>query len=351
MTLTRSSRLNLNYANKGKQEQLRLLGAEALRVINLYIDQLWNPDKPVTTKFVKTKVETWLSARMQQALGKQALQIMRSQRKRKVKTKPQAVNCSLDLDQRFITLDLNSELTEFDLVITLGSLGNKLRLVLPTKKHKQLNDLINDDWNLKPFGRLIIKPEELWLEVVFTKDVTLRAQGNTLGIDVGYNKVLATSNQQFLGTQLKSKAEKISRKQQGSKAFKRSLVERNDYINQTIKALDLTDVKQVIIEDLKNVKHKSKQKRKVSTAVMNKLQRWVYSRILTKLEQHLEVVGVQCLKVNPAYTSQTCNKCLQVAENSRRGNIFKCTSCGYEADADYNASLNILRWGLGEYGP
>jgi len=53
-------------------------------------------------------------------------------------------------------------------------------------------------------------------------------------------------------------------------------------------------------------------------------------------------VGVQHHKVDPSYTSQTCNKCKFVSQANRVGEIFKCRNCGYAADADYNASLNIL---------
>lgn len=47
-------------------------------------------------------------------------------------------------------------------------------------------------------------------------------------------------------------------------------------------------------------------------------------------------------KVNPAYTSQTCSRCLHVDRNSRKNQaLFCCTTCGYTANADVNAACNI----------
>lgn len=47
-------------------------------------------------------------------------------------------------------------------------------------------------------------------------------------------------------------------------------------------------------------------------------------------------------KVNPAYTSQTCNACGHVDPNSRKSQAeFVCTACGHQANADVNAARNI----------
>ena len=47
--------------------------------------------------------------------------------------------------------------------------------------------------------------------------------------------------------------------------------------------------------------------------------------------------------VNPKYTSQTCPKCGHVSPKNRTEQTkFKCTQCGYEANADVNAAQNIL---------
>jgi transposase len=47
-------------------------------------------------------------------------------------------------------------------------------------------------------------------------------------------------------------------------------------------------------------------------------------------------------KVPPAYTSQRCSACGHVDQESRESQArFKCTACGYAANADVNAAVNI----------
>ena len=101
--------------------------------------------------------------------------------------------------------------------------------------------------------------------------------------------------------------------------------------------------------NLKNVKHKSKGK--IRKEFNNKLQRWTYPKILKKLEMMSEESGVHFLKIDPAFTSQTCSRCHILDKSSRSGEFFKCKHCGLEIDADYNAALNILAFSTGEYGP
>lgn len=45
--------------------------------------------------------------------------------------------------------------------------------------------------------------------------------------------------------------------------------------------------------------------------------------------------------VEPAYTSQVCSSCGSLG--IRNGQSFHCSTCSFQADADFNASLNIRR--------
>lgn len=56
--------------------------------------------------------------------------------------------------------------------------------------------------------------------------------------------------------------------------------------------------------------------------------------------------GVHLIKVNPAYTSQTCSNCGTVDKNSRNGEKYLCQHCKYEIDADINAAINIYNRGV-----
>lgn len=64
----------------------------------------------------------------------------------------------------------------------------------------------------------------------------------------------------------------------------------------------------------------------------------------TLLAYKLEERGGNLVKVNPAYTSQTCSACGAIDKESRKNQAsFLCQSCGHRTHADINAAINILR--------
>ena len=61
------------------------------------------------------------------------------------------------------------------------------------------------------------------------------------------------------------------------------------------------------------------------------------------LERKLEYKAGDLRKVNPAYTSQTCSRCGHVHRDNRPSQaVFACGACGFRANADHNAAINIL---------
>lgn len=63
--------------------------------------------------------------------------------------------------------------------------------------------------------------------------------------------------------------------------------------------------------------------------------------LLTQLGHKLDWLGIPCVRVNPAYTSQRCIKCGYVDESNRPNqSTFICQVCGYTAHADTNGAQN-----------
>jgi putative transposase len=72
---------------------------------------------------------------------------------------------------------------------------------------------------------------------------------------------------------------------------------------------------------------------------------------LLALEHASRYHGATVVKVNRAYTSQTCHSCKSVAEENRESQaVFRCVTCGHQAHADVNAAKNILAAGLAVNG-
>jgi transposase len=76
-----------------------------------------------------------------------------------------------------------------------------------------------------------------------------------------------------------------------------------------------------------------------------------WSAFEARLAHALERRGGHLIKVEPAYTSQTCHACGVIDAASRKGQVFKCVHCGHEDHADVNAAKNILARGVGERSP
>ena len=69
---------------------------------------------------------------------------------------------------------------------------------------------------------------------------------------------------------------------------------------------------------------------------------WTYRPVLNRIEEKSQEYRVLLIKINPAYTSQACPSCEKVSKENRKGEKFCCVNCGYQLDADTNASQNIL---------
>lgn len=69
---------------------------------------------------------------------------------------------------------------------------------------------------------------------------------------------------------------------------------------------------------------------------------------INMLSYKLRRLGAYLIKVNPRYTTQKCSQCGELIQKSLSVRTHICTSCGYVADRDENASRNILSLGLGK---
>jgi putative transposase len=82
-----------------------------------------------------------------------------------------------------------------------------------------------------------------------------------------------------------------------------------------------------------------RQKAGLNRAILDK----GWHRMELAIRNAARSTGTQVVLVNPAYTSQTCNRCKHVdARNRESQAVFVCTACGHRDHADVNAAKNIL---------
>lgn len=74
------------------------------------------------------------------------------------------------------------------------------------------------------------------------------------------------------------------------------------------------------------------------------LRNWSYYELQQFITYKASKYEIEVKKINPYHTSQICSCCGHWEEGQRDSQShFKCKSCGYETNADFNASRNIAK--------
>lgn len=228
------------------------------------------------------------------------------------------------------------EIVFFDLWIKLSILGGK-PIYIPAKRYYHFNKFFNSEWAMKKSCRLRRTDKGLFLDVFFEKEAELaKEEGEVVGLDLGFRKLAVLSDGQIVGKELKREITRFYKR-------KDSYLIISEFINRELKKIDFSNIKTLVVEDLKNVKkgkgRKAKKGKRFSRYANRLLAHWAYHRALTKLEMLCEENRVQIAGVNPRGTSKACNKC--GSKGIRRDERFVCPACGNKDDADHNASCNI----------
>ena len=71
-----------------------------------------------------------------------------------------------------------------------------------------------------------------------------------------------------------------------------------------------------------------------------------WSQFFARLQAKAEEAGRQVVRVNPAYTSQTCSACGHRQPMPLSVRVYECPHCGLILDRDHNGSKNILEEAL-----
>lgn len=368
--MIRSSALSLMESTDFKISQLQIIMSEYQRVVNLFIDELWQEKK--LGSFIKCKVNTWLSARLQQCAGKQAIQIIKSTRKKdkklslwkykkvykyfvnknrqlnflnkkyselniKFHIKPIMKQKVMELDNRFVNIQKSNN--SFDYWLKLGSIGNKIQMFIPLKNHKQNKKFSN--WKHINSVRIREQKGKYYIDLIYENN-NLKENTNTkqIGIDVGINCLLSLSDNSQYGKNFKQLLKELDKKQQKSKSAERKRQQIKNYIREQINKIDFNNLNSIVLENLKYIQISTKKRTNKTTRKY--LSRWNLGLLHQAIEQKCEENRVELYYVNPKYTSQTCYICGHIDKENRDGEVFKCKQCGYETNADINAAKNIL---------
>jgi len=231
---------------------------------------------------------------------------------------------------------------------------------IPIKLHRQIEGKIKG---------VIIKRTKTgkWFAIVHAEvdEEPLPETGRAVGIDLGIHHFcvdsdgLAVENPKFIDRTLekiKKVQKQLSRKQKGSKRREKTRVrlaklyeklnnQRMDFLHK-LSRYYVDNYDMICVEDLdvKDLVENGK-----SPTLNRHIQDLSWSKFLSLLVYKAERAGRRVERVKPTNTSKRCAKCGHIVENlTLKDRRFTCPKCGWEADRDYNASLNILDVGLGQ---
>jgi len=177
------------------------------------------------------------------------------------------------------------------------------------------------------------------------------------GVEIDYDRELFDSYVKFLKKLDRAKTAKAKQglnKEEISKISKRNKIKFDKWklriedmlknkCYQLIQEAKANDKKHLVLEDLELIAK--------SFSKNDEFDGFKYSRLirllnLSSLKNIIKNIayrhGLTVTFVQAHYTSKGCSKCGCISdENRKTQERFKCINCGYEANADYNAALNI----------
>jgi len=340
-SMRRASRVYLTEANVGKVAALKDFLLLYVNVVNYFIERFWSmtdftaalADKVITSRAVN---RFKITARLAQCAAKQAKEIVRSQKERKVKTMPLMRRKAATLDNRFVKIE-EFKGAAFDLALSFAS--GLPKITIPINQTAHMNRFLGQGWQIGSTIRLGMDDRGVWVELIFEKErPELRTEGEVIGIDRGFRKAFVTSDGQEIGAELR---DQIRRKDKRSKRAYRHI---KTELFRHLKQLKLEGVKTIVLEDLRYIKH---GKRGTFSRYTNRLLSfWSLTRAVNWLRCRCEELGVRIVFVSPHKTSQRCHSCGKIDSKNRKGERFRCVSCGHEDDADHNAAKNLEYLGL-----
>jgi putative transposase len=260
---------------------------------------------------------------------------------------PESKGTSVRYDARSMTMWFDRN--EISLLTTAGRLKFNIRVPEYFKRYLS--------WK-KCSADMFVRNGRAFLHIVVEKDVEdIVPNGQLVGIDRGVKRIAVTSDKRFFGggrvrqvsrryQRLRSVLQKKghSGKRHFRKVSRRERLFRRD-TNHCITKQIVSSLKSgttIVLEKLtginKNIKSKTRKE--------NRRERcsWSFYQLEEFLKYKAFGRGIDVQYVDARYTSQKCSKCGHVAEGNRRSqSVFRCTECGYQCNADLNASFNIVR--------
>lgn len=368
MKITRSSKCYFNkWLTKSKMFELKDILQEYARICNYFVEKYENeiPSKKkfdlLHAEYIQSciqETETFLTARLIKQAFSEAYGAIQSAKSNAENRKDKKYFRPTFNGKKMILSECSQEhgITEntilFDYNITLKCLrtdkGRGYKISIPLKKHVQFNN-----WN--DIGKVAKSVTITNKYVMFSFKIETgekKQEGTMVGFDFGMKRLGTLSNGEIIGADIEKLLYELQRKRRCSRTYYRKKEEIREYINREIKRINFNEVKLIVVEKLKNMKYKMKERGRLSKNIRSVFYNLSYRQVINRIQMLSEECRTVFRSTSPFYTSQECFRCGHIEKGNRLSQeLFVCQSCGYTDSADENASKVILkRFTTGTYG-
>ncbi|MBS0622748.1 MAG: transposase [Verrucomicrobia bacterium] len=238
-------------------------------------------------------------------------------------------------------------------MISLTTTQGRLRIALLLGEH-QKKALQRQD----PSSATVINKSGVWyIHMVIDFEPTMCSGDGVMGIDLGINTLAATSTglliegktrRQFKEKRAKIRASLQSKKKPSTKKVLKKIseyevrrIKHENHIlsKQLVEEAKRHNCRTIRMEQLKGIQSRTKTWNKHRNQMTAG---WSFHQLQSFVTYKAVACGICVELIDPAYTSQTCHRCLKLG--SRYGERFTCATCG-DQHADANASRVIALGG------
>ena len=201
----------------------------------------------------------------------------------------------------------------------------------------------------------------LSIAVKFPDPPKADTSGGVLGVDMGIAELATDSEgESYSGAVVKAVRRAVRehrrqvQKKRSRSAFKRlqkisrraSRFSRdvNHCISKSLVQTALSAKKALALEDLTGIRERANG---FNREMRWQMGNWAFADLAAKISYKAAEVGLPVVFVDPRNTSRTCSECGHCDKGNRKSQAgFQCLSCGFCANADINAAMNIEARGL-----
>lgn len=241
--------------------------------------------------------------------------------------------------------------------VSLNTIDGRVvcRLVLGARQHAMLGDPV---WAIGG-ADLVWRAGIYYLHLTQRREAPPEAEpkSGTLGVDLGIvNLATDSDGEYFTGAQVQTVRARYHLRRQrlqkvGTKNAKRRLRQMrrresrfqkdvNHRISKRLVHKAAVARKAIALEDLSGIRERATVRRAHRYARHS----WAFSQLRLYITYKAAQVGVPVHLVDPRNTSRTCSRCGHCEKANRKSQSeFLCQRCGFAANADENAAINISR--------